>query len=87
MSSNLTQVNPFQKVMSGYKPLLLDGAMGSYLQQKGLTTDDLLWTTYINQTNPDLIIQTHMEYIEAGADIITTNTFSSEYPWISKPAH
>ncbi len=43
--------------------------------RKDLSTDDFLWTTYINQTNPDLIIQTHLEYIEAGADIITTNTF------------
>ena len=31
--------------------------------------------TNINQTNPESIIQIHKEYIEAGADIITTNTF------------
>ena len=65
--------NPFETKLS--KPLVLDGAMGSYLQQKGLLTDDVLWTTNLNHNNPDLIIQTHLEYIDAGADIITTNTF------------
>lgn len=65
--------NPFEiKIL---KPLVLDGAMGSYLQQKGLLCDDVLWTTNINHNNPDLILQTHLEYIDAGADIITTNTF------------
>ena len=65
--------NPFESKLS--KPLVLDGAMGSFLQQKGLLTDDVLWTTNINHNNPDLILQTHLEYIDAGADIITTNTF------------
>ena len=65
--------NPFESKLS--KPLVLDGAMGSYLQQKGLLTDDVLWTTNVNHNNPDLILQTHLEYIDAGADIITTNTF------------
>jgi homocysteine S-methyltransferase len=55
--------------------LILDGAMGSYLQQKGFATVDILWTTNINHTNADAIIQIHKEYIEAGADVITTNTF------------
>jgi len=65
--------NPFESKLS--KPIVLDGAMGSYLQQKGLLTDDILWTTNINHNNPDLILQTHLEYIDAGADIISTNTF------------
>jgi homocysteine S-methyltransferase len=67
--------NPFEKLERNSKPLLLDGAIGSYLQQKGFETNDILWTTEINQTNPDEIIKVHREYIDAGADIITTNTF------------
>jgi len=66
------------------KPLVLDGAMGSYLQQKGLLTDDVLWTTNINHNNPDLILKTHLEYIDAGADIITTNTFRTNPASLSK---
>jgi homocysteine S-methyltransferase len=75
MSVNLLENNLFENARLNSKPLLLDGAMGSYLQQQGLATDDVLWTTNINHTNPDIIVQTHLEYIEAGADIITTNTF------------
>lgn len=67
--------NQFEKFERNSKPLLLDGAIGSYLQQKGFETNDILWTTKINQTNPEEIIQIHREYIDAGADIITTNTF------------
>lgn len=67
--------NPFESAKHNSKPLLLDGAFGSYLQQKGFETDDTLWTTKINQLNPEAVIQIHKEYIEAGADIITTNTF------------
>ena len=74
--------NPFERKLS--KPLVLDGAMGSYLQQKGLLTDDVLWTTNINHNNPDLILQTHLEYIDAGADIITTNTFRTNPASLSK---
>jgi homocysteine S-methyltransferase len=66
---------PFEKLDRNSKPLLLDGAIGSYLQQKGFETNDILWTTKINQTNPEEIIKVHREYIDAGADIITTNTF------------
>ena len=74
--------NPFESKLS--KPLVLDGAMGSYIQQKGFLTDDVLWTTNINHNNPDLILQTHLEYIDAGADIITTNTFRTNPASLSK---
>ncbi len=57
--------NPFESKLS--KPLVLDGAMGSYLQQKGLSTDDILWTTNINHNNPDLILQTHLGIYRSGS--------------------
>jgi len=67
--------NPFDTSRNNFKPLILDGAMGSFLQEKGFIPDDVLWMTNLNQTNPEVIIQIHEEYIKAGADIITTNTF------------
>ena len=68
-------MNPFNKARISSRPLILDGAMGSYIQQKGYQTDDILWTAKLNMTKPDDVIQIHKEYIYAGADIITTNTF------------
>ncbi|MGB5529576.1 MAG: homocysteine S-methyltransferase family protein [Ignavibacteriaceae bacterium] len=67
--------NPFDTTSINFNPLILDGAMGSYLQEKGFIPDDVLWMMKINQTNPEAIIQLHEEYINAGANIITTNTF------------
>jgi homocysteine S-methyltransferase len=57
------------------RPLILDGAMGSLLQQRGVESDKFLWYSKANLDNPDVVKNIHREYIDAGADIITTNTF------------
>jgi homocysteine S-methyltransferase len=57
------------------RPLILDGAMGSLLQQRGIEGDNFLWYSKANLDNPDIVKNIHREYVEAGADIITTNTF------------
>lgn len=67
--------NPFALASLNKKPLLLDGAMGSLLQQRGAKRDKNLWMSKASLDNPDLVLEIHKEYIDAGADIITTNTF------------
>lgn len=69
--------------------LILDGATGTYLQQLGLTEDDFRGTVFNNHplplkgcndvlciTKPEAIKQMHKDYINAGADIIETNSFN-----------
>ncbi|MBR2477534.1 MAG: homocysteine S-methyltransferase family protein, partial [Bacteroidales bacterium] len=60
--------------------LILDGAMGTSIQKYGLSPDDFLGgkgnNDILNLTREDVIERIHKEYIEAGADIIETNTFS-----------
>lgn len=68
-------INPFALARRIKRPLILDGAIGSLLQQKGYKVDADIWTTKLNQSHPELIIKVHKSYIEAGADIITTNSF------------
>ena len=53
--------------------LFCDGGMGSLLQQAGLKPGELpgVW----NMTHPEVLVQIHRDYLEAGADIVTTNTF------------
>lgn len=71
--------------------LVLDGAMGTMIQQYGLDEDDFRATAFatvpgqmkgnndmLNITQPHIIEDIHCKYLEAGADIITTNTFSSQ---------
>ena len=61
--------------------LILDGAMGTMLQNENLTADDFGGEELdgcnenLVLTRPDVLEKVHREYLEAGADIICTNTF------------
>ena len=57
------------------RPLILDGAIGSLLQQRDVEMHEQLWSSYANIIAPDKVVKVNKEYINAGADIITTNTF------------
>lgn len=63
--------------------LILDGAMGTMLQQENLTAADFGGTSLegcnenLNLTRPDVVLAIHRKYLEAGADIIETNSFGS----------
>lgn len=57
--------------------LLLDGAIGTELQRRGAPMDTVAWCAVATKSHPDLLRQIHLDYIEAGADIITANTFST----------
>lgn len=56
-------------------PLIFDGAMGTVIYEKGI----FLNACYdeLNLTNPDLIKSIHQSYVDAGADVILTNTFGA----------
>ncbi|MGQ9797937.1 MAG: homocysteine S-methyltransferase family protein [Ignavibacterium sp.] len=71
----LNDFNIFQFAKRIKRPLILDGAMGSLLEQQGLTKEDSSWSAKANLKYPDKVLKIHQSYIEAGADIITTNTF------------
>ena len=71
--------------------LVLDGAMGTRIQRFQLTENDFHGYMFrslpvmmlgnndvLNLTRPDVIEEIHRLYLQAGADIITTNTFSSQ---------
>ncbi len=71
--------------------LILDGAMGTKIQTYGLTEEDFRGERFfdipgqlkgnndiLSITRPDVIKDIHRKYLEAGADIIATNTFSSQ---------
>src|ERR1700761_5316465 len=71
--------------------LVIDGAMGTMIQRYKLTEKDFRGERFANHptdlqgnndllniTRPDVIKAIHAEYLEAGADIIETNTFSTQ---------
>ena len=57
------------------KPLLLDGAMGTELINRGIKLPLPIWSADANLTHPEVVKGIHSDYIKAGVDIITTNTF------------
>ena len=59
--------------MSTFK--ILDGAMGSELIRWGMELPEHIWSAAANLTNPELVLEIHREYVDAGADYITANTF------------
>jgi len=71
--------------------LIIDGAMGTMIQRYTLTEEDFRGERFANHTcdvkgnndllnitRPDIIKAIHTEYLEAGADIVETNTFSTQ---------
>ena len=53
--------------------LIFDGAMGTMLQKKGLQVGEN--TEVFGYENPDILVDIHKEYYEAGSNVATTNTF------------
>ena len=59
------------------KLVILDGAMGSELEKNGAKMDKDLWCGTCSVEFPELVRKVHEDYIEAGAEVITTNTYAS----------
>lgn len=57
--------------------VVLDGATGTELQNRGVPMDDGAWCAVATASHPDLLRAVHEDYIRAGADIVTANTFAS----------
>ena len=63
--------------------MVLDGAMGTMLQQQHLTAADFGGPALegcnenLNETRPDVVLGIHRAYFEAGSDVVETNTFGA----------
>lgn len=87
----MTQTKPSIASLLEQRVLILDGAMGSLIQRWHLEEEDYRGERFrhhpitlknnnetLNLVRPDIITQIHREYLEAGADIIETNTFNAQ---------
>lgn len=66
--------HPFLKDLAK-KPLLADGGIGTLLYARGASPEASF--EHLNLTKPDEIQKVHIDYINAGADVIETNSFSA----------
>ena len=59
------------------KTIILDGGIGGELQKVGAKMDKGLWCGRCSIDSPEELLRVHKNYINAGADVITTNTYAS----------
>ncbi len=69
--------SPFSKLASEDRILILDGAMGTMIQQANLPASEFIVNEFLNLTHPDLVRSVHESYLAAGADILSTNSFGA----------
>ncbi len=67
-----------KELLEKRKIIILDSAMGTELQRRHVDISGPLWSAGANIYKPDVVRHIHMDNIDAGADIITTNTFRSQ---------
>jgi methionine synthase / methylenetetrahydrofolate reductase(NADPH) len=73
--SNDQRVQARKQLCDFSVPLLSDGAMGTILHQRGISFVDCFDS--LNLSNPALVGEIHREYIDAGSQVIQTNTFGA----------
>lgn len=76
MSFNLRLAEP--------RPILLDGATGSELDRRGADTSLPLWSARALIEAPDILLSVHQDYVRAGAELITANTFRTHRRSLAK---
>lgn len=69
--------NAWKETLDSGDVLLIDGAMGTELQRRGVPMDKVAWSGAAVLTHPDIVRATHEDYIRAGARVVITNTFGS----------
>ncbi len=63
--------------LSNQEIIVLDGAIGSEIARLGGAMDAAAWCGVANKTHPEVVRRVHEEYIRAGADVVTANTFAT----------
>src|SRR5438270_8150125 len=75
-------MNRLVEALHSGRVLVMDGAMGTELQRLGLRDDECsaLW----NITHPEQVAAVHAAYLEAGAEVLLTNTFLANPEQLSR---
>ena len=77
----------FLKRLAMPRPILLDGATGTELHRRGVSTDLPLWSAGALLDAPEVLSQIHADYVRAGAEMITANTFRAHRRSLARGGH
>ncbi len=79
MSSDVrTPAESIRARLASGPPLLLDGAMGTELERRGAPTGLPLWSAHALVEAPKRVEAIHADYVDAGAELLTANSFRSQ---------
>ncbi|KAF1920616.1 Homocysteine S-methyltransferase [Ampelomyces quisqualis] len=71
-------------LINSSSPLIIDGALATYLETLGADLSGSLWSASILLTQPHLIKRTHLDYFRAGANIAITASYQASIPGLIK---
>lgn len=73
-----------EEFLAFQSPLILDGAIGDELHRRGILTTLPLWSTQALLTAPQELLKLHQEYVQAGTQVLTANTFRTNVRTLKK---
>ena len=74
----------FREALDHKSPMVLDGGMSNVLMSLGANLDTELWCAELLDSSPDLILQAHLKYLQAGVDILTSCTYQASVEGFEK---
>ncbi|MEK6221129.1 MAG: homocysteine S-methyltransferase family protein [Chloroflexota bacterium] len=74
----------FSERLKDPRPIILDGATGTELNRRGVNTDLPLWSAGAMLNAPEILQAVHLDYLRAGAEVLTTNTFRAHRRSLAK---
>ncbi len=69
-----------QHLLEQTSPIIIDGGLSNVLEAKGCDLNHSLWTAKLLNESPKVLIETHMDYIAAGAQILATASYQASFP-------
>ncbi len=72
-------MNKFEEALKKQKAIIIDGALGTQIQRNGHNVNDSLWSAKFLDENPKVIKDVHIQYLNAGADIIITSSYQASF--------
>jgi methionine synthase I (cobalamin-dependent) len=66
-----------RRKLANHETIILDGGTGTDIQRRGAPMSGDTWCADVNGTHLDIVQAVHADYIAAGADVITANTFAT----------
>ncbi len=73
----MTRYEAFMQRIARGETILIDGATGTEIERRGVPQLDNAWNGGGALSHPDILRQVHLDYIEAGAEVVISNTFAT----------